>query len=92
MGESTKEVTLNGRKVRLMYNGRRIELWLDGISFHFRVDSPPKLISLTSSITQQVKRYYVTIDSRTMDMFFNNYKVCRVQPAVDPQVVIGLVF
>ncbi len=89
MGEPTKEVTLNGRKVRLMYMGRRIELWLDGISFHFRADSPPKLISLTSAATQQVKRYYVTIDSRSMDMYFNNYKVCvrtiwdYLQPMLD---------
>ena len=78
MGEPTKEVILNGRKVRLMYMGRRIEVWIDGISFHFRADSPPKQISLTSSQTNQIKRYYVTIDSRTMHMMFNNYKVCTI--------------
>lgn len=30
MGETTKEVVLNGRKVRLMYMGKRIEVWIDG--------------------------------------------------------------
>ena len=72
------KVVLNGRKVRLMYMGKRVEMWLNGISFHFRADSPPKLISITSPATQQIKRYYVTIDSRTMDMCFNNYKVCNI--------------
>lgn len=32
MGETTKEVILNGRKVRLMYMGKRIEVWIDGKS------------------------------------------------------------
>ena len=77
MGEPTKEIMLNGRRVRLMYMGKRIELWIDGLSYHFRADSPPKQISVSSS-NNQIKRYYVTIDSRTMDMFFDNYKVCQV--------------
>ena len=78
MGDQTKEVMLNGRKVRLMYMGRRIELWIDGISFHLRADSPAKQISVTSSQSNQIKRFYVTIDSRTMDMYFNNFKVCQI--------------
>ena len=68
-----------------MYMGKRIELWIDGISFHFRADSPPKLISLTSSQTNQIKRYYVNVDSRTMNMYFNNYKVCKIEPSLNPQ-------
>jgi hypothetical protein len=76
MGDQTKDIQLNGRKVRVLYMGKKIELWIDGISFHFRADSPPKQITLASS--QQVKRYHVTIDSRTMDMYFNNYKVCNI--------------
>ncbi len=78
MGDSTKEIMLNGRRVRLMYMGKRIELWIDSISVHFRADSPPKQITLTSQLSGIVKRYYVTIDGRTMDMFFNNYKVCNL--------------
>jgi hypothetical protein len=78
MGDTTKEIMLNGRRVRLMYMGKRIELWIDGMSFHFRADSPPKQIALTSSQSTQLKRFYVTIDSRTMDMYFNNYKVCKI--------------
>lgn len=78
MGDPTKEIMLNGRRVRLMYMGKRIELWIDGVSFHFRADSPPKQISLNSSHSNQLKRFYVTIDSRTMDMYFNNYKVCNI--------------
>lgn len=78
MGDTTREIMLNGRRVRLMYMGKRIELWIDGISFHFRADSPPKQVSLTSSQSNQLKRYYVTIDSRTNDMYFNNYKVCKI--------------
>ncbi len=35
MGEPTKEIMLNSRRVRLMYMGRRIELWIDGLSYHF---------------------------------------------------------
>lgn len=85
MGDPTKEIVLNGRKVRLMYMGKRIELWIDGISFHFRADSPPKSISITSSQSNQIKRYYVTIDSRTMDMYFNNFKVCQIKPSINPQ-------
>ena len=85
MGEQTKEVVLNGRKVRLMYMGRRIEIWIDGISFHLRADSPPKQISITSSQSNQIKRYYVTVDSRTMDMYFNNYKVCQINQPLNTQ-------
>lgn len=84
MGETTKEVILNGRKVRLMYMGKRIEVWIDGISFHFRADSPPKLISITSK-NSQIKRYYVTIDGRTMNMSFNNYEVCQIKPTLNTQ-------
>jgi len=81
MGEPTKEIMLNSRRVRLMYMGRRIELWIDGLSYHFRADSPPKQISV-STTSNQVKRYYVTIDSRTMDMFFDNYKVCQINGGI----------
>ncbi|RNA00727.1 pre-mRNA cleavage complex 2 Pcf11-like isoform X1 [Brachionus plicatilis] len=78
MGDNTKEIMLNGRRVRLMYMGKRIELWLDGISYQFRADSPPKQIVLVSSMNNQAKKYYVTIDSRTLDMYFNNFKVCTI--------------
>jgi hypothetical protein len=78
MGDTTKEVMLNGRRVRLMYMGKRIELWIDGVSFHFRADSPPKQISITSQLTGFSKRFHVTIEGRTMDMFFNHYKVCNL--------------
>ena len=78
MGDTTKEIILNGRRVRLMYMGKRIELWIDGTSFHFRADSPPKQIALTSSQSALLKRFWVTVDSRTMDMYFNNYKVCKI--------------
>ena len=79
MTDTTKEIMLNGRRVRLMYMGKRIELWIDGTSFHFRADSPPKQITLTSAQSSQLKRFWVTIDSRTMDMYFNNYKVCKMR-------------
>ncbi len=86
MGEPTKEIMLNGRRVRLMYMGKRIEIWIDGLSYHFRADSPPKQISVTSS-NNQIKRYYVTIDSRTMDMFFDNYKVCQINSGTNKLMV-----
>ncbi|CAF1000990.1 unnamed protein product [Brachionus calyciflorus] len=78
MGDNTKEIMLNGRRVRLMYMGKRVELWIDGMSFHLRADSPPKQINLSSSVSNQTKKYFVTIDSRTMDMYFNNFKVCNI--------------
>lgn len=78
MGDNTKEIMLNGRRVRLVYMGKRIELWIDGVSYQLRADSPPKQINLISSITNQTKKYYVIIDSRTMDMYFNNFKVCNI--------------
>jgi hypothetical protein len=84
MGDSTKEIMLNGRRVRLMYMGKRVELWIDSISVHFRADSPPKQITLTSQLSGAVKRYYVSIDGRTMDMFFNNYKVGYVNALFFP--------
>jgi hypothetical protein len=76
MGDPSKEISLGGRKCRLMYMGRRCELWIDGVAFTFRADSPPKQVSVVSPRTNNIKRYYVTVDSRTMLMFFNNYKVC----------------
>ena len=76
--DSTKEVVLNGRRVRLIYMGKRVELWINGVSYHFRADSPPKQISVTSPLTGFSKRYHVTIDGRSMDMFFNYYKVCNL--------------
>lgn len=78
MSDPTKEIALNGRRVRFMYMGKRVELWIDGVSFHFRADSPPKQVSINSATSSQLKRYYVTIDSRTMDMYFNNWKVCQI--------------
>lgn len=78
MGDITKEIMLNGRKVRLMYMGKRIELWINGISYHFRADAPPKQVTITGPISGYTKRYYVTIDGRTMEMYFNNYKVCNL--------------
>jgi hypothetical protein len=81
MGDPSKEVTLNGRRVRIMYMGQRVEVWIDGMAYQFRADSPPKSISLPSTaINGVIKRYYVTVDSRTMEMFFNNYRVCQIDP------------
>lgn len=80
MGDPSKEVTLNGRRVRLMYMGQRVEVWIDGVAYQFRADSPPKQISVLSlqQPGQRTDRYYVTVDSRTMDMYFNNYCVCKI--------------
>lgn len=77
MGDLSKEITLNGRRVRLMYMGQRVEVWIDGVAYQFRTDSPPKQISVTSS-NGHMKRYYVTVDSRNMEMSFNNYRVCQI--------------
>lgn len=82
MGDPTKEVSLGGRKCRLMYMGRRCELWIDGVAFSFRADAPPKQISLRSQLNpSHIKRYYVTVDGRTMSVFFNNFKVCQIPSA-----------
>lgn len=78
MGDPSKEVTLNGRRVRLMYMGQRVEVWIDGVAYQFRADSPPKQVTIISTLTGRPDRYYVTIDSRTMEMFFNDFFVCKV--------------
>lgn len=77
MGDASKEVTLNGRRVRLMYMGQRVEMWIDGVAYQFRADSPPKQVTIMSQ-SGHIARYYVTIDSRSMEMFFNNFCVCKV--------------
>ena len=78
MGDPTKEVSLGGRKCRLMYMGRRCEIWIDGVAFTFRADSPPKQVSVRSPTTHFIKRYYVTVESRSMSVLFDNYKVCQI--------------
>jgi hypothetical protein len=76
MGDPSKEVQVGGRKCRLMYMGRRCELWIDGVAFTFRADSPPKQISVRSvGNSGVIKRYYVTVESKFF--FFNFFLIFR---------------
>lgn len=89
--DSTKEIPLNGRRVRVMYMGKRVELWINGVSYHFRADAPPKQITVTSPLTGFSKRYHVTIDGRTMDMSFNYFRVCNLNAGLQNRELVQTV-
>ena len=59
-GERVKEVTIRGKRVKLFYHGKPLDIWIDGNNYEVRVDSPPK----TLIINNQPHR--IQVDGRDM--------------------------
>ena len=59
-GERVKDITIRGRKEKIFYLGRPVNIWIDGHLFEIRVDSPPKSIEFLG------KPHKIQIDGRDM--------------------------
>ncbi|XP_052224670.1 uncharacterized protein LOC127840322 isoform X3 [Dreissena polymorpha] len=70
-GERVKEITVRGRKEKIFYLGKPVNIWIDGQLFEVRVDAPPKHIETGS------KTHKVQIDGRDMMILIDKHEMCK---------------
>ncbi|XP_052793268.1 uncharacterized protein LOC128227101 [Mya arenaria] len=68
-GERVKDIEIRGRKEKIFYLGRPVNLWIDGQLFEVRVDSPPKSVEFAG------KPHKIQIDGRDMMILIDKNEI-----------------